>query len=126
MSNLFDTYVVLGPDQSAVPVEVTPTVFEELDRRFDDFKRRLLVASLRFDKDWPTWEIHPHGDEIVMLLSGAARMVLEEAGSHRTVELSRAGDYVIVPKATWHTARISVPTSMLFITPGEATENRSV
>jgi hypothetical protein len=53
MSNLFDTYVVIGPDQSAVPVDVTPTVFEELDRRFDNFKGHQLVSSLHFDRDWP-------------------------------------------------------------------------
>lgn len=126
MSNLFDTYVVIGPDQSAVPVDVTPTVFEELDRRFDNFKGRQLVSSLNFDRDWPTWEIHPHGDEVVMLLSGAARMVLDEPGGQRVVELSKAGDYVIVPKATWHTAKIAVPTAMLFVTPGEATQNRDI
>jgi mannose-6-phosphate isomerase-like protein (cupin superfamily) len=126
MSNLIDTYVVLGPDQSAVPVEATPTVFEELDRRFDNFRRHQLVSSLSFTQDWPTWEIHPHGDEIVMLLSGAARMVLDEPGGHRVVELSTPGDYVIVPTATWHTAKISVPTALLFITPGEATQNRDI
>jgi mannose-6-phosphate isomerase-like protein (cupin superfamily) len=126
MSNLFDTYVVICPEQSAVPVDVTPTVFEELDRRFDNFKGHQLLSSLHFDGDWPTWEIHPHGDEVVMLLSGAARMVLDEPGGHRVVELSKAGDYVIVPKATWHTAKISIPTALLFITPGEATQNRDI
>lgn len=126
MSNLFDTYVVLRPDQSAVPVEVTPTVFEELDSRFDNFRGHQLVSSLNFTRDWPTWEVHPHGDEVVMLLSGAARLVLDEPGGHRVVELSKAGDYVIVPKATWHTAKIAVPTAMLFVTPGEATQNRDL
>lgn len=126
MSNLFETYVVLRPDQSTVPVEVTPTVFEELDRRFDNFRGHQLVSSLHFARDWLTWEIHPNGDEVVMLLSGAARMVLDEPAGHRVVELSKAGDYVIVPRATWHTAKIAVPTAMLFITPGEATQNRDL
>jgi mannose-6-phosphate isomerase-like protein (cupin superfamily) len=124
--DLLKTYVVIGADHSAVPIDVTPTLWQELDQRFDGFKGRLLVATFDFEKDWPTWEVHPQGDEIVVLLSGAADMVLEENGSHRVVALSKSGQCVIVPKGTWHTARIVVPTSMLFITPGEGTENKTI
>jgi mannose-6-phosphate isomerase-like protein (cupin superfamily) len=117
------TFAVIGPDHSVTAVPVTPTIYEELDKRFDAFKGRLLVASYRFDADWPTWEMHPKGDEIVVLLSGAADMILDEAGRHRTVKLAVPGEFVIVPKATWHTAKVSTPTTMLFVTPGEGTEN---
>jgi mannose-6-phosphate isomerase-like protein (cupin superfamily) len=126
MKNLLDTYVVIGPDHSATPVEVTPSIYEELDRRFDAFKGRLLVARYNFETDWPTWEMHPQGDEVVLLLSGAARMILDHGGVHRATVLSQPGSFVIVPKATWHTAKIATPTSMLFITPGEGTENRPI
>ncbi len=126
MPNLLDTFVVVGPDHSAVPVDVTPTLYEDLDRHFDGFKGRFLVATYRFDANWPTWEIHPEGDEIVVLLSGAADMVLDEKGTHRVTALSKPGEFVIVPKGTWHTARIAVPTSMLFVTPGEGTENKAL
>jgi len=114
---------VIGPDQSVSPIAVTPTIYEELDKRFEGFRGRLLVATHRFDADWPTWEMHPKGDEVVVLMSGSARMVLDEAGSHRAVVLSTPGDFVVVPKATWHTAKISTPTTLLFVTPGEGTEN---
>ena len=126
MNNLLNTYVVIGPDHSATPVTVTPSIFEELDRRFDLFKGRLLVARFDFAADWPTWEIHPHGDEIVLLLSGDAEMILDHGGEHRVTVLAQTGSFVIVPKGTWHTARIATPTSMLFITPGEGTENRPI
>jgi mannose-6-phosphate isomerase-like protein (cupin superfamily) len=124
MQELASTFVVIGPDQSAATVSVTPTVFEELDKRFDHFRGRLLVASFRFDADWPTWEIHPHGDEIVVLMSGAADMILDEKAGHRVVKLAKPGEFVIVPKNTWHTARVSAPTVMLFVTPGEGTQNQ--
>jgi mannose-6-phosphate isomerase-like protein (cupin superfamily) len=120
---LDSTFLVINPGLSVSPVAVTPTIYEELDRHFDHFKGRLLVATYRFDADWPTWEMHPKGDEVVVLLSGAADMVLDEAGNHRVVKLSAPGEFVIVPKATWHTAKISTPTTMLFVTPGEGTEN---
>jgi mannose-6-phosphate isomerase-like protein (cupin superfamily) len=125
MPNLFETYVVSGPDLSATMVDVTPTIYQELDRRFEGFRGRTLVAAHSFDRDWPTWEVHPAGDEIVVLLSGAATFLLDEGATRRTVTLGKPGEFVIVPKATWHTARISVATTMLFVTPGEGTENRS-
>jgi mannose-6-phosphate isomerase-like protein (cupin superfamily) len=122
--NLASTFVVLEPDQSATPVAVTPDVFEELGRRFGDFKGRVLISCFSFESDWASWERHPAGDEIVCLLCGRARFVFE--GGEPPVELSETGAFAIVPKGVWHTAKTSVPTKMLFITPGAGTEHRSV
>jgi mannose-6-phosphate isomerase-like protein (cupin superfamily) len=121
--NLESTFVVLHPDHSATTVPVTPAVFEEIDRRFDGFKHRVLVSCYSFDSDWSTWERHPAGDEIVCLLSGAARFVFQDG---RTVELRAPGEFAIVPKGDWHTAKTTVPTTMLFVTPGAGTEHRPV
>lgn len=122
--NLESTFVVLQPDRSAVPVAVTPTIWQELDQRFDDFKGRVLVSCFSFERDWDTWEMHPAGDEIVCLLSGRATLELEGRGT--LAELSVPGSYVIVPRGTWHTAHTAVPTRMLFITPGEGTQNKAL
>ncbi|HEX7273820.1 MAG TPA: cupin [Casimicrobiaceae bacterium] len=124
--DLASTFVVVEPDHRAVPIAVTPTIYEELDRLFDHFKGRMLVASFSFDADWPSWEIHPAGDEIVCLMSGEATMVLDRDGVEEIVCLREPGSFVIVPKGTWHTARTTVPTSMLFVTPGEGTRNKRV
>ena len=124
MPDLTNTFVVLGPGQTAVPVEVTPTLYADLDANFGGFKGHSLVARYEFGSDWPNWEVHPQGDEIAVLMSGAAEMVFDERGGHRSVRLSRPGEFVIVPKGTWHTARISTPTAMLFVTPGEGTEHK--
>ena len=123
MENLFGTFIVLGPDQSATPMPVTGTIYQELDQRFGGFKGHVLVAMHSFQSDWPTWEIHPHGDEVVTLVSGAAEFILDVKGTRKHVKLGRPGEFVIVPRGTWHTAKIATPTTMLFVTPGEGTEN---
>ena len=121
---LDSTFVVLQPDHSAVPIAVTPTLYQELDRRFEGFKGRLLVSCYRFGADWETWEMHPAGDEIVCLLSGRAAFEFEGRGV--VAELTEPGSFVVVPRGTWHTARTGVPTTMLFITPGEGTQHRAL
>jgi mannose-6-phosphate isomerase-like protein (cupin superfamily) len=120
------TFAVLRPDLTVAPVDVTPGIYEQLDRDFDNFKGHVLVSTHAFSEDWPTWERHPAGDELVCLLSGEATMVFERDGKETPVRLSEPGSYVLVPRGTWHTARTSVSTTMLFVTPGEGTENRPV
>ena len=124
--DLLSTFVVIQPNQAAIPVEVTPAIFEELDARFEQFRGRWLVSSFAFDANWSTWEMHPAGDEIVCLLSGEASLVLDRDGNEDAIHLRDPGSFVIVPKGTWHTARTSVPTKMLFVTPGEGTDNRPI
>jgi mannose-6-phosphate isomerase-like protein (cupin superfamily) len=124
--DLASTFVVLAPDRSATPVDVTPMLFDELDARFDAFRGHQLVSCFEFDTDWPTWEIHPAGDEFVYLVAGAANLVLDRDGREEVIPLRQPGSFAIVPKATWHTARTSTATRMLFVTPGEGTENRPV
>jgi quercetin dioxygenase-like cupin family protein len=124
--DLASTFVVLQPDQRAALVQNGPGVFEELDRRFRGFKGHVLVSSFAFDSDWPSWERHPAGDELVCLLSGEVELVLELENRHGVARLKKAGEFVLVPRNTWHTARTRVPTKMLFVTPGEGTENKPV
>lgn len=124
--NISSTYVVLGNDGGAIPVPVSDHFFEYLESKFGDFKDKRLVSRFSFDQDWDTWEMHPAGDEFVCLLSGQVDLVLEQDGTERAVHLSTPGSYVLVPRGAWHTAKVSEPSSMLFITPGEGTQNRPI
>jgi hypothetical protein len=126
MPDLASTFAVLKPDQSVTLVEVSPTIYEELDRRFDGFRGHTLVSSHRFDSDWQVWEMHPLGDEMVCLLGGEAELVLQRDGGEEVTRLKAPGSYAIVPRGTWHTARTRVPTTMLFVTPGQDTRNKPV
>ena len=85
-----------------------------------------LLSAFSFAQDWPSWERHPAGEELVMLLSGSALLLLEDANGERELLLDRVGSYVLVPQGVWHTARTTQPTTLLFLTPGAGTEHRPV
>ena len=114
---------VLAPGGIVHTKEITASIYQELDREFDGFAGHALVARHTFSQAWPTWEMHPKGDELVFLLSGDADFVLWVGGKEDIVRIHQAGQYVVVPKGVWHTVRPHQPTSMLFITPGEGTLN---
>lgn len=122
--DITSTYVVMDENGRAIPVTVSNTFFEELDRQFGDFKRKRLVSHFTFDKDWDTWEMHPAGDEFVCLLSGQVEFILEQDSGETKVQMSTPGEFVIVSQGVWHTAKVNAPSSMLFVTPGEGTQNR--
>ena len=121
LPHIESTFVVFDSRGTASPIAVTETFWDDLDRRFGDFEGKLLVSSFRFDRDWDTWEIHPTGDEVVCLLSGSFDLVLDAPSGTRTVNLERAGTFMIVPRSTWHTAKVHAPSSALFLTPGRGT-----
>ena len=124
--SLSSTYVVLEDNGDAIPVAVSDHFFEDLESKFGDFKGKRLISHFTFDKDWETWEMHPAGEELVCLLSGQVDLILAQDGVEHTVQLSTSGSYVLVPRGTWHTAKVHTPSSMLFITPGEGTQNRPI
>tara|TARA_R110002073_G_scaffold90500_1_gene213609 strand:- start:877 stop:1272 length:396 start_codon:yes stop_codon:yes gene_type:complete len=123
MPQIFDHFVVLKPDLSLDQLEISRDIYQKLDENYDQFRSHSLIAAHQFTEDWPSWEMHPHGDEMVVLLSGQAVFLLRRESGDEPIELNKPGAFVIVPKGIWHTARISEATSMLFVTPGEGTQN---
>jgi mannose-6-phosphate isomerase-like protein (cupin superfamily) len=124
--NLQSTYLRLRPDSSIEKLPVDASFWPRLMAgELGDFHREYLVTSYTYSSDWPSWEMHPHGDEIVCLISGRIDFIFESAdGQHSTLELAQPGSFAFVPQGTWHTARTTTPTTMLFITAGEGTQNR--
>lgn len=117
-------FVVFDPRLEATALEVHSDFFKELDQRGDGFKGHLLMSSFAFDSDWETSEMHPMGDEVVVLLFGEATFILDIPNNKQQVTLTEPGSYVIVPRGVWHTAKTTVSTRMLFFTAGEGTQNR--
>jgi mannose-6-phosphate isomerase-like protein (cupin superfamily) len=116
------TFVHLPDGPAATLLELTPTFWQELGARTDLHGGR-LVSAYRFAEDWPSWERHPAGDELVFQLSGAMDFVVDDGGSERTVSL-RGRAALVVPRGAWHTARVLEPSEALFVTRGEGTEHR--
>jgi mannose-6-phosphate isomerase-like protein (cupin superfamily) len=46
-------------------------------------------------------EMHPDGDELLYLVSGAVTVTLELSGGNTQVDLG-AGDAIVVPQGVWH------------------------
>ncbi len=125
--DILSTYLHFRDDGRADAVPVSESFWEEMaagkHRQLDQGR---LMSAFTFSEPWSMWERHPAGEELVMLLSGSATVVLEEFGQRHTVQLGNPGSYVLVPQNVWHTAKTSVPSTMLFLTAGAGTEHRPV
>ena len=119
--DLATNYLVLADGPEAKRIEVGPDFWQTIDERTDLAGR--LVAIFPYEADWTSWEVHPDGDEIVVLLSGAVDLVLDLPGGHHTVELRDRGA-AVVPRGVWHTANVLALSEALHITRGEGTTHR--
>ena len=123
--DISSTYLRLRSDATVEALTVDATFWQRISTgQLGDFHNEFLVANGSFDKDWSMWEMHPNGDEVVCLLSGSATFILQQPHEDTSVELTKSGEYVLVPKGTWHTAKVREPCRILFITPGEGTQHR--
>lgn len=84
-----------------------------------------LVAGYVSTEDWPNWEMHPAGDEILVLLDGRMTLILDEPAGERRVEIA-AGSTCIVPKGVWHRALVPEVSRFLGITYGAGTTHRPI
>lgn len=123
--DLMRTYAQLRDDGSALVTEGGDMFWSTLESRPELHSGRLLGATAQTG-DWPHWEMHPAGDEILILMSGAFALQIErEDGAVETIEMG-AGSTCVVPKGCWHRGLARAPGQLVFITPGEGTQHRPV
>jgi mannose-6-phosphate isomerase-like protein (cupin superfamily) len=116
------TYVHLAEDGLAR--SVPGDAFWQLPpSELDAFDKGWLISEYTFTQDWPTWEMHPHGDEFVYLLAGRVELLLERGSEVERITLDGSGA-VVVPRGVWHTAKVHQSSRMLHVTRGEGTETR--
>ncbi|HEV8063978.1 MAG TPA: cupin domain-containing protein [Acidimicrobiales bacterium] len=130
MSDAFDlstTYVHLGRGATATPIPDFRWSQEylsgyEAEYASDGDDGRLVVMGPE-SQSWTSWERHPAGEEVVVLLSGRVDLIQDLEGSERVIKL-HPGWAAVNPKGVWHTATVHEPGQALFITPGRGTEHR--
>ena len=121
----------LGNGATAVPQPEFPRDERAMDWYMDYGRRHAadgtegrLVSLFRFTEDWPGWEMHPAGDEVVVCLTGEMRLTQEFPDGRIEKVTLRPGEYAINPPGVWHTADIPEEATGLFVTAGVGTQNR--
>jgi len=128
MTQSFDlstTFVHLRDGGDAEPVEITPSFWSgSAARKVHD----RLVGAVDFtsakDLHASMQEMHPLADEVLILVSGAVDVNLEEAGVERTIALE-SGQAAIVPRGVWHRLVMRRPGRLLFINSRTDMQSRS-
>jgi quercetin dioxygenase-like cupin family protein len=106
----------------------------------DDAEGR-LVSSFTFTSSWTTWEMHPHGAEMVLCIAGTVTLIQEGRATaaatttddHETTTAAaevttkvqlNPGEFIINPPGVWHTADVEEgqETTVVFITAGKDTQ----
>ena len=84
-----------------------------------------LVSLHTFTESWDSWEVHPHGEELVLCLAGSITLHQEHLDGSTEVVTLTPSQAVVNPPGTWHTADVphGVATA-LFITSGRGTDHR--
>jgi mannose-6-phosphate isomerase-like protein (cupin superfamily) len=121
--DLATTFIHLRDGGDAEPLEVTRSFWAgSTGKRYDrvlgavDFKTSAdLHASLQ--------EMHPEADEVIVVVSGAIDVVLQENDTERTIALE-SGAAAIVPRGIWHRLVVREPGRLLFINSRTGMQSR--
>lgn len=96
---------------------MTADFWSEMPAIFGDGR---MLSLIDMERDWPNWEMHPQGDEVIWLVSGRVHFITE---GHGSVDAA-PGDCVVMPKGEWHTADVLEAGKAIFVTEGAGTQHR--
>ena len=124
---LADTFLHLGCGATAIP----QPPFDGMEwyegygmRHGEDGAEGRLVSQHTFTEDWPSWEMHPKGEEVVICTHGSMDLTQEFPDGTRKSVTVNAGEFAINPRGVWHIADVEESATAIFITAGEGTEHR--
>ncbi|MBL6854141.1 MAG: cupin domain-containing protein [Alphaproteobacteria bacterium] len=72
------------------------------------------------------WEMHPAGEEILVILEGTPTVVFEHDDGREERTEACAGQAVIVPRGVWHRTDGPAGWKILYITYGAGTAHKQV
>jgi mannose-6-phosphate isomerase-like protein (cupin superfamily) len=120
--DLASTYLCLSPSGAVTPLPVTPDFRSTIGSR-TELQEGRLMAAFACTTDWGHWEMHPNGEEVLVMLSGDVTLVLDTARGDEAVRLLQ-GQAFVVPRGVWHRAVVHAPGTMIGLTYGRGTEHR--
>lgn len=94
------------------------------ERHAVDGREGRLVSLHTFTESWQVWEMHPLGSEVVVCTAGVITLHQEQVDGSVVLVRLCAGEYVVNPAGTWHTADVEGEATALFITAGMGTQHR--
>ena len=116
-------FLGLAGDGEVTQMPVGPDFWQTMDSNLA--MRATMVSVSSGEGDWPHWEMHPEGEEILVLLEGEMTLILDQAGTESRHVLA-PGNTFIVPRGAWHRAIDQRAVKMLFVTYGSGTTHRPV
>lgn len=129
--DLTETYLHLTPDERAPAIPAGEAFWNQLmtGRFVDPRVERVaaggwLVSRFTHRGDWPHWECHPEGDEVLTCLSGEVDFVLDHPDGRAERVLLTEGRTLVVPTGVWHRGLGEGPAEILAMTAGKGTQHR--
>lgn len=119
--DLETTYLGLSGDGEVTSMPVGPDFWATMDANLS--MRATMVSIGSGEGDWPHWEMHPQGDEVLVLLAGSLTLILDQSGTESRHDLVPGATFV-VPTGAWHRAIDQCGVKLLFITYGAGTRHR--
>lgn len=120
--SLRETFVHLKDLGQATGVTAESGFWNALEAR-PELQVGRMVGAIPMERDMPVWEMHPSGDELLVILSGAFDLVLQDRSGDQIIALE-AGHSFLVPFGVWHRLHVRSPGEILFVAPGKGTEQR--
>lgn len=123
--SLNTTHVWFDETGTATAQEVTADFWPNLVAGTGPGGTWLLGGGPRTE-DASSWDLHPEGECVVILVTGAMAIVIDEGvAGERVIEL-RPGQACLVPRDVWHRQVVHEPSERIFLTAGAGTRMRPV
>jgi hypothetical protein len=123
--DLRKTYFHFRDGGTAEPIAVTDAFWPDVMAGKITLDGRLVTVSHQ-TADWPHWEMHPEGEELVVLIRGSIDLIVERGAQVLEAKLREPGQAWLNLRGDWHRALVHEPSDLLFITHGAGTQHRPV
>jgi mannose-6-phosphate isomerase-like protein (cupin superfamily) len=117
--SLSDQCIYLAPDRTMRSYAKTAEFFRNAGADSELADGNLLAlhhVATSADVHYPIWEMHPEGDELLLLASGSLMVEFRDANLVSTGPL-RPFSAIVVPAGVWHRLIVQAPSTLIAITP---------